>query len=369
MSPSQVLPRRPRVVAMGSTEYRIDDYVAEYERTLTLRYAPPCTPLRMQSRADADGVLDAENRDEALQKLPAMVQQHGPIDALVVGVGTAEFEPFDEALLRPLLPGCRIIASASAGYDEFDVAWMTRAGIWFCNTRDAVAEATADMAMFLTLAVVRDAYRAERGARSGTWRDGIVPARDPSGMTMGIVGMGAVGRHLARKAAAFSMRVRYYNRRRLSIDDEAACNAKYTPSLHELLASADVVSINCPLTEETANLISDAEFAAMKPGAFFVNTARGAIVDEAALIDALESGRVARAGLDVFCNEPHINGYFRTSDLVVCTPHVGAVTDEAFRRGERECLENVRACLRTGRPVAPVNEVRADVNGVAGSEG
>lgn len=309
-------------------------------------------------------VLDAENREEALQKLPAMVQQHGPIDALVVRVGTAEFEPFDEALLRPLLPGCRVVASASAGYDEFDVAWMTRAGIWFCNTRDAVAEATADMAMFLTLAVVRDAFRAERGARSGTWKGGgIVPGRDPSGMTLGIVGMGTIGRHLARKAAAFNMRVRYYNRRRLGMDDEAACNAEYASSLHELLSSADVVSINCPLTADTANLLSTAEFAAMKPGAFLVNTARGAIVDEAALIAALESGRVTRAGLDVFCNEPHIHEYFRTSDRVVCTPHVGAVTDEAFRRGERECLENIRAVFRTGRPVAPVNQVEAAVNG------
>ena len=309
-------------------------------------------------------VLDAENREEALKKLPAMVQQHGAIDALIIRVGTAEFEPFDEALLRPLLPDCRIIASASAGYDEFDVAWMTRAGIWFCNTRDAVAEATADMAMFLTLAVLRDAYRAERGARSGTWkRGGIVPGRDPSGLTLGIVGMGTIGKHLARKAKVFNMRVKYYNRQRLSIDDEAACNAKYASSLHELLSAADVVSINCPLNAETTNLISTAEFAAMKPGAFLVNTARGAIVDEAALIAALQSGRVTRAGLDVFCNEPHINEYFRTSDRVVCTPHVGAATDEAFRRGEKECLENIRAVFRTGRPVAPVNEVGEVVNG------
>ena len=192
---------------------------------------------------------------------------------------------------------------------------------------------------------------------------GIVPARDPSRMTLGIVGMGTIGKHLARKARAFNMRVKYYNRRRLSIDDEAACNAKYMSSLHELLSSADVVSINCPLNEETTNLISTAEFAAMKPGAFFVNTARGAIVDEAALIAALESERVSRAGLDVFCNEPHIHEYFRTSDRVVCTPHMGAATDEAFRRGERECLENIQALFRTGRPVAPVNEVEKIVNG------
>ncbi|KAJ6445275.1 2-hydroxyacid dehydrogenase [Purpureocillium lavendulum] len=339
MSPSQIL-KKPRLVVMGSKEYAVDDYVAEFEKDFDFT------------------VLDAQNREEALVKLPELVKKTGPIDAFIIRVGTAEFEPFDEALLRPLAPSCRIVASASAGYDEFDVEWMTRNGMWFCNTRDAVSEATADMAVLLALGVVRDAFRAERGARSGSWKQGgIVPSRDPSGMTLGLVGMGSIGKLVARKAAAFNMRVRYYNRRRLGIDDEAEYNARYCPSLHELLAQSDVVSLHCPLTPKTEGLMSRAEFAAMKDGAFLVNTARGGLVDEDALVEALESGKLARAGLDVFRNEPDIREYFRTSDRVICMPHAGAATDEAFRRADRECLENLRAWLHTGTPVSPVNHV------------
>ena len=105
--------------------------------------------------------------------------------------------------------------------------------------------------------------------------------------------------------------------------------------------------------------MSHAQFAAMKDGSFFVNTARGAIVDEAALISALESGKITRAGRDVFCNEPNISPYFRTSDKVVAQPHMGGLTDVAFMKSERECFENIRSLFRTGRPVAPVNEVSA----------
>lgn len=302
-------------------------------------------------------MLDAQNREEAIRQLPIDVAENGPIDAFIIRVGTTEFEPFDEELLGALVPSCRIIASASAGYNEFDVAWMTRNNMWFCNTLDAVAEATADMAMFLTMAVLRDSYRAERGARSGTWKQGLVPSRDPTNTTLGIIGMGSIGKYLAKKSSVFNMRVKYYNRRQLSAEEEATYNAEYCPTLEKLLSESDVVSVNCPLTEGTTKLLSTREFAMMKDGAMLVNTARGAIIDEDALIEALESGKLARAGLDVFVNEPDIRDYFRTSDKVICQPHMGAVTTEAFRRGEKECLENLRACFRTGKPVAPVNDI------------
>ncbi|KAK1764502.1 putative 2-hydroxyacid dehydrogenase [Phialemonium atrogriseum] len=338
MSPSRV-DIKPRVVVLGTPKFIGDDYLAEFSKEFD--YA----------------VLDAANRKETQEKLPAMIAEHGPIDAFIVRMGTPPYEPFDADLLSSLVPGCRIIASASAGFNEFDVEWMTSRGIWFCNTVDAVAEATADMACFLTLAVVRDTYRAERGARGGSWKAGVAPSRDPSGMTLGIVGMGSIGKYLARKAAAFNMRIKYHNRRRLPPAEEARLGAEYCASLHELLGASDVVSLNCPLNDQTTGLMSTAEFAAMREGAFLVNTARGAVVDEAALIEALESGKVARAGLDVFCNEPDINEYFKMSDKVICQPHMGGLTESAFRKAERECFENVRALFKTGRPVAPVNEV------------
>jgi lactate dehydrogenase-like 2-hydroxyacid dehydrogenase len=245
-----------------------------------------------------------------------------------------------------------------AGYNVFDIDWMTSQNIWFCNTLDSVAEATADLAIFLILSVVRDTFRAERGFRDGSWKFGSYPSRDPTGMTLGIIGMGSIGKYTAFKASVFNMHIKYYNRRRLSAEEEAKYNAIYCTSLHELLGQSDVVSISCPLTNETTNLISTKEFAAMKDGAFLVNTARGEIIDEDALIEALESGKIARAGLDVFCNEPNAREYFKTSDKVICQPHRGALTQEAFRKAERECLENIRAFFKTGRPIAPVNELK-----------
>ncbi|KIW68839.1 hypothetical protein PV04_04759 [Phialophora macrospora] len=216
------------------------------------------------------------------------------------------------------------------------------------------------MAMFLILAVLRNTTRAEKSLRSGTWKHGLVPSRDPTGLTLGIVGMGAIGKYTARKAAVFNMKIKYYNRHQLPRAVEQEYNATYCPTLHALLSDSDVVSISCPLNVDTTNLISRAEFAAMKPGAYLVNTARGAIVDEEALIEALDSGHVARAGIDVFPNEPHVNPYFLDSDNVVVQPHMGGLTDVAFQKSERECFENVRSLFRTGRPVAPVNEIQTN---------
>ncbi|KAK7423397.1 hypothetical protein QQZ08_009074 [Neonectria magnoliae] len=331
--------RKPRVVALGIPKFVGDDYLAEFKKDFD--YA----------------ALDVKNHQEALEQLPAMIATHGPIDAFIIRMGRGPYHPFNEALLAPLTPHCRIIASASAGYDDFDVAWLTWNNIWFCNSIDAVAEATADMAFFLTLAVIRDASCAERCARSGAWKDPVVPSKDPSGMTLGIVGMGSIGKHLARRAAVFNMRIKYYNRRQLSTEEETKYSATYCVSLHELLNQSDVVSINCPLNVETTNLISSKEFDAMKDGSFIVNTSRGPVIDEPALINALESGKIARAGLDVFWNEPDINDYFKTSDKVTIQPHVGGLTDVAFQKGERECFENIKALFKTGRPIAPVNEI------------
>lgn len=162
--------------------------------------------------------------------------------------------------------------------------------------------------------------------------------------------------YLAKKAAVFNLKIKYYNRRQLSKAEETKYGATYCPSLSALLSSSDIVSVNCPLNAETTNLISRSEFAAMKDGAFFINTARGAIVDEAALKEALNSGKVARAGLDVLCNEPHVDPWFFGQDNVVLQPHLGGLTDIAFQKAERECFENVRSFFETGKANSPVNQ-------------
>ncbi|KAJ3542707.1 hypothetical protein NM208_g3951 [Fusarium decemcellulare] len=336
--------KKPRVVALGRPKFVGEDYLEEFRKDFDYDF------------------LDVTNHQQALERLPRMIAEHGPIDAFIIRMGRGPFHPFNEELFKPLTPHCRIIASASAGYDDFDVEWLSKHNILLCNSIDAVAEATADMSFFLTLAVIRDAYRAERCARNGTWKDPVVPSRDPSGMTLGIIGMGTIGKHLAKRAAVFNMRIKYYNRRQLSAEDEAKYSATYCSSLHELLAQSDVVSVNCPLNKETTNLISTKEFAAMKDGAFIVNTARGPVVDEPALIEALESGKITRAGLDVFWNEPNINDYFRTSDKVIVQPHVAGLTDLAFQKGEREAFENIRALFKTGKAISPVNEVKSTLD-------
>jgi len=210
--------------------------------------------------------------------------------------------------------------------------------------------------MYLILGIVRDMSRSEKSIRQGKWRNDHVPQTDPAGMTLGIVGMGAIGKKLARKAAVFNLKIQYYNRHQLSAEEEAQYNATYQPTLSDLLKTSDIISINCPLNPETQHLISSAQFAEMKNGVYFVNTARGAIVDEKALIAALESGKVKRAGLDVFENEPDVNKYFLESDKCIIQPHLAGVTTRTKEDGETEVFENIKAWRETGRPVGPVNE-------------
>ncbi|KAI0593986.1 putative 2-hydroxyacid dehydrogenase [Biscogniauxia sp. FL1348] len=333
--------KKPRIVCLGEPKFVGEDYLQEFRKEFEY------------------SVLPALDRAQTQSMLPEDIKKHGPIDGFIIRMGTPPYEPFDEDLLKALVPSCKIIVSASAGFNEFDVKWMAREGMWFCNTVNAVAEATADMAMFLILAALRNTTNAEKSARSGIWRAGanLIPGRDPSDLTLGIVGMGAIGKYLAKKAIAFNMKIKYYNRRQLPADEEAKYNATYCKSLHELLSSADVVSLNCPLNDETTGLIGAAEFSAMKDGVFLVNTARGPVIDEEEFKKALESGKVARAGLDVFANEPRPDPYFLQSDKVIIQPHLGGLTDKAFQKAERECFENIRALFSKGKPNSPVIEI------------
>ncbi|KAK7414555.1 hypothetical protein QQX98_006582 [Neonectria punicea] len=342
MSPSRLEEnaKKPRVVCLGAPKHAGTQYLEAFGKQFDFE------------------VLDALDRAETKKKLPELIARGGPVNAFIIRMGTPPYEPFDQDLLKALAPDCRIITSASAGYNEFDVDWMSKSGIIFCNSVDAVAEATADMAMFLILAVLRNAFTAERTARSGQWRGqpGILsPARDPTNLTLGIVGMGAIGKYLAKKVAAFNMKVKYHNRHQLPEEDEKAYNATYCSSLEGLLSESDVVSLNCPLNVNTTNLISTAEFAAMKDGTFLVNTARGAVVDEAALKAALQSGKIERAGLDVLCDEPNVDTWFLEQENVIVQPHLGGLTDVAFQKAERECFENIRAYFETGKANSPVN--------------
>lgn len=246
---------------------------------------------------------------------------------------------------------------------------MTKHGVWFCNSRNATCEATADMAIFLLLAVLRNTSLAENNLRHGRWRTGLGLSTDPTGLTLGIVGMGRVGTLLAHKAVtAFGMQVAYWNHsgRRIATSSRGCCDLshparhyKHCDTLDELLRCSDVVSLHCPLTDSSRHLMSRKQFDLMKNGSYFINTSRGALVDDEALILALESGRIRRAGLDVFEGEPDgIHPYYQENvDKVVVQPHMGGLTTAAFSKAAAECFANIRMLFDTGRPVAPVNEV------------
>ncbi|KAK2051000.1 putative 2-hydroxyacid dehydrogenase [Colletotrichum caudatum] len=295
--------RKPRVVALGTAKKLQFDY----------------------------SVLEVTNREETIAMLPEDIKKNGSIDAFVIRMGTPPYEPFDQGLLGALVPSCKIITSASAGFNQFDFECMTSETIWFCNTVDA----------------------------TGTWRaaPGLVPGKDLSGLTLGIVGMGAIRKYLAKKAAMFNLKITYHNRQQLPAGEEAKYNAVYCPALYHLLGKSDIVSLNCLLNEETTGLIRPAEFAAMEDGTFLINTACGPVINEAALKEALESGKVARAGLDVFCDEPKPDLSLLQDENVIAQPHLGGLTDMAFQKAERKCFENIKSLSKTGKPNPPINDI------------
>lgn len=247
-----------------------------------------------------------------------------------------------------------IISNYGAGYDNVDVTAATRRGIPVTNIPDTTAQATAEMAMALLLCLVRRVAELDRRIRrlSPAPGYGNLAGHTLQGMTLGIVGMGHIGRTVARMAAPFGMNVVYHNRRRL--DPALEQGARYLP-LMELLAVSDVVSLHTPLTDETRHMIGARELRAMKPTAVLINTSRGAVVDEAALVDALEAGVIAGAGLDVFEREPHVPEALLTMENVVLTPHVGTNTLKTRREMMAAACKRVLQALDGQRPDNVVN--------------
>ena len=268
--------------------------------------------------------------------LPDALRDGRPdVEALAV-VG----ERVDERTLERL-PNLRVVANYGVGYDDVDVEACARHGVAVTNTPGVLDAATADLAFGLVLAVRRRIVEGDRYVREGTWGSGwaepFLLGDEVSGATIGIVGFGRIGRAVARRAQAFDMRVLYTRRRP---DDES------TP-LDELLAEADVVSLHVPLTEETRGLVDARRLGLMRDGACLVNTARGAIIDEEALVRELVSGRL-RAGLDVYVHEPRVPRELVDLSNVVLTPHIGSATTSTREAMTRVLVDNLLAA-RDGR--------------------
>ena len=261
-----------------------------------------------------------------------------------------------DAALLERAPGLRVVACPTVGHDHVDLAACRARGIVVTNTPDVLTEATADLTWALILATVRRLPQAERSLRAGEfrgWGFWDYLGGDLSGRTLGILGMGRIGRAVARRAGGFGMRVRYASRTRLPEAEERALGAEWT-EWDELLASSDVLTLHAPLTPDTRHVLDAAALGRMRPGSFLVNTARGPLVDEAALADALREGRLAGAGLDVYEREPEVHPALLESPSVVLLPHVGSATRGTRTRMAMLAARNAHAVLTGAAPLTPV---------------
>ncbi|PYI12482.1 hypothetical protein BO78DRAFT_392329 [Aspergillus sclerotiicarbonarius CBS 121057] len=299
----------------------------------------------------------ATNRTEFIQEC-----QSGQLDGVVAAYRTFDSVRItglvDEELVNALPKSLVFLAHCGAGYDQIDphaCSSRTPSPIRISNVPTAVDDATADVNMFLILGALRNFNYGMHALREGNWRGKPAPVlgHDPQGKVLGILGMGGIGRNLKKKAEAFGMKVVYHNRRELS--EELADGAKYV-GFEELLKESDVISLNLPLNKHTRHIISTAEFEKMKDGVVIVNTARGAVMDEAALVQALDNGKVYSAGLDVFEEEPKVHPGLVSNPKVLLVPHMGTWTVETQTAMEEWAIENVRLALETGKLKSPVPE-------------
>ena len=254
-------------------------------------------------------------------------------------------------------PKLRVIAQVAVGVDNIDVAAATGKGIVVTNTPDVLTESTADLTFALLLATARRLPAAERFLKSGRWRRwdiDLLAAGDVHGRTLGIVGFGRIGRAVAARARGFGMRVLYASRSDAPAAVAAELQAQRV-SLDQLLARSDFVSLHVPLTADTRHLIGIEQLSRMQRHAILINTARGPVVDEAALVAALEEGLLGGAGLDVFEREPAVPEELLAMDQVVLLPHVGSATVATRTRMCTTAAADCAAVLRGERPQHPVN--------------
>ena len=262
----------------------------------------------------------------------------------------------DGALLGAA-PRLKVVANIAVGYNNIDVPACTARGIMVTNTPGVLDDSTADLAWALMLGTARRLTEVERYIRDGEWTGWRLKqwlGIDVHHATLGIVGMGRIGQAIARRAAGFDMTVLYHNRKPVAKDIERRLNARYV-SLKELLAQSDFVILQVPYSPETHHLIGAAELQSMKRTAILINSTRGGVVDDAALVEALKSGTVRGAGLDVFENEPRLNPGFLDLRNVVLAPHIGSSTEATRRAMAMTAAKNLVAALRGEPPPNLVN--------------
>lgn len=277
----------------------------------------------------------------------------------VVGALVAGSERIDASALANA-KDLKVVANISVGYNNFDVPAITAAGVMATNTPDVLTDTTADFGFALLMATARRITESEHWVRAGHWDKWSI-VNNPLGMdlhhsTVGIIGMGRIGQGIAKRALGFGMNVIYHNRSHLSDADEKACGAKYV-SKEELLRTADHVVLVLPYTTESHHTIGAKEIALMKPTATLINIARGGIVDDAALAQALREKKIFAAGLDVFEGEPSVHPELLKLSNVVLAPHIASATEKTRRAMVDLAIENVMAALSGKIPPNLINPI------------
>ena len=317
-------------------------------RVLVARRAPAEVLERLAAHFEVDAVAG----DVPLTSAELRERLQGKAGAFITGT-----ERIDGALLDAC-PELRVVATMSVGFNHIDVPACSAHGVLATNTPDVLTETTADFGFALLMATARRMAEGERLLRDGGWKSwswDFLAGSDIHGATLAILGMGRIGQAIARRGRfGFGMSVIYHNRSRLPADTEAELGARYV-SKDELLREADHLVLVLPYSKEAHHSIAAPELALMKPGATLVNIARGGIVDENALAEALRAGRLAAAGLDVFEGEPQVNPVLLTLPNVVLTPHIASATMKTRLAMAGLAADNLIAALTGGTPPTALN--------------
>lgn len=298
-----------------------------------------------RARRDYDAILNIEDRVFPRDELVARCQE---VDAVL----PCHSEIFTSEVIAALPARLKVIANHSVGVDHVDLAAAKAKGVIVTNTPDVLSDATAEIAILLMLAAARRASEGERLVRNRQWKDwspAFMVGRQVTGKRLGILGLGRVGQVVARRARGFDMEIHYHNRRPL--DSAQAEGAIYHDSVESLLGASDVLSIHCPASDATRGLINRERIALMHRDAILVNTSRGGVIDDDALVDALKTGVIAAAGLDVYNGEPDaIHPAYRELDNLFLLPHIGSATRETrLAMGER-AISNLVAIFNGDEP-------------------
>lgn len=313
-------------------------------KVVLTRRLPDAVETRMRELFDAE--LNLTDRPFTREQLIDAVQRADVLSPTIT-------DRIDAELIEQAGEQLKMIANFGAGVDHIDVGAAVGRGLIVTNTPGVLTEDTADLAMSLILAVSRRIVEGAKAVEEGRfigWAPTWMTGRKLWGKRLGIVGMGRIGQALARRARAFGLQVHYHNRRRVPALIEEELNATWWDDLDQMLGRMDIISLNCPATKETHHLLSAERLARLSPGAILINTARGELIDEAALAETLAAGRLAGAGLDVFEHEPAIHPGLLNRPNVVLLPHLGSATQEARQdMGDRVIL-NIMTYQNGHRP-------------------